>query len=75
MKNIVLHAQYFYFACRQRRSIENKWVTAEKRLEDLEDNMRNATQTATDADTRYDEVGATLIMVYCIGPPGSTLTD
>ena len=29
---------------------------AEKRLEDLEESLRNATTTAGDADQRYDEV-------------------
>ncbi|XP_035829767.1 tropomyosin-1 isoform X10 [Aplysia californica] len=45
---------------RQRRSVENKWVTGDKRLEEVETCYRQATQVASEAEARYDEAARKL---------------
>jgi hypothetical protein len=50
--------QIFFFACRQRRSIENKYGIADERLEELETKLKVALAAAAEADSKYDEVSS-----------------
>lgn len=50
---ILLHASTL---CRALRTIENRMLTENGRMEELETNYRLARQEANEADARYDEV-------------------
>lgn len=50
-------AWIFLVAFRQRRTVENKLVIGDDRLEEIEVLLRNANISANEAQSKYDEVG------------------